>query len=214
MKDGIKETIDDRGRLVHLRKSSSGTIIETYYIGRDCEGPIKHEDGKEYIDVDGQRRYWGGIIDPLPDDQRIRLLNEFTVFIIKPDGMKMEIGKAVSHLIKMSGGNVVAEHDFVYDNIMIRKMYPHFFAKEWEQDLFDYLKSGVSRCFLVRGKHPHRNMFLLRNAIRHLFSCNKDPRVKSVVHCAQRQSDAIKQALLFFSLEEVVTLVGLKKSKQ
>jgi hypothetical protein len=93
---------------------------------------------------------------------------------------------------------------------MIRKMYPHFFAKEWEQELFDYLKSGPSRCYLVKGKHPHRKLVGLRNAIRHLFGCNKGPRVKSLVHCAQRQSDAVRQALLLFTLEEVVEFVGLR----
>jgi len=211
MNGSISEAIDEKGRLVRLTKSPDGITVETYYIGRDCEGVIHHEGGREYVEVDGQRRYWGGIIDPLPNDRRIRSLNDFTVFIIKPDGMKMEMGKVVNHLIVKSGGTIVAERDFVYDDLMIRKMYPHFFAKEWEQNLFDYMKSGTSRCFLVKGKHPHREMFTLRNAIRYLFGYNNGPRVKSLVHCAQRQSDAIKQALLFFSFEEIVTLVGLKK---
>lgn len=210
MKDGINEQIDDRGRLVRLTKSSNGTVIETYYIGRDCEGIIKHEGEMEYVEVDGQKRYWGGIIDPLPNDRRIRSLNEFTVFVIKPDGMMMEMGKAIRYLIEGSGGTIVAERDFIYDDLMIRKMYPHFFAKEWERDLFDYMKSGTSRCLLVRGKNPHRTMFVLRNDIRQLFGCNGGPKVRSLVHCAQRQSDAVKQAMLFFSLEEVVALVGLK----
>lgn len=210
MKGIIEEAIDNKGRMVRLTKSPDGTIVETYYIGRDCEGVIKYEGDQEYIEVDGQKRCWGGIIDPLPHDRRIRSLNEFTVFIIKPDGMKMEMGKMVSHLISRSGGTIVADRDFIYDDITIRKMYPHFFAKEWEKSLFDYLRSGTSRCFLVKGKHPHRKMLTLRNAIRHLFGYNNGPRVKSLVHCAQRQGDAIKQALLFFSLEEVVVSVGVR----
>ena len=211
MKAKFDEQIDDKGRLVRVSKSVDGGPNEVYYLGRDCEGLIHHEDGREYIDVDGQRRYWGGIIEPLPNDRRIRFLNQFTVFTIKPDGMIMQLGMAVKHLIEKSNGIVVAERDFTYVDATIRKMYPHFFAKEWELDLFEYLKSGPSRCFLVRGEHPHRDMFNLRNSIRHLFRCNQGPRVKSLVHCAQRQSDAVKQALLFFSLDEIVASVGVKR---
>lgn len=210
MKENV-EIIDAKGRIVRLTKSLDGTIIETYYMGRDCEGLIQHEGDAEYIEVHGQKRYWGGIIDLLPNDQRIRFLNEFTVFIVKPDGMRMSLEKAIRYLIDKSGGAVVIERDFVYDDTSIRKMYPHFFAKEWERELFDYLMSGPSRCFLVRGEHVHRTMFTLRNAIRQLFGCNNGPQVKSLVHCAQRQSDAVRQALLFFSLEEVVSAVGLKR---
>ncbi len=211
MKESVNETIDDKGRLVRLTKAIDGTVVETYYIGRDCEGLIRHEGDLEYIEVDGQKRYWGGIIDPLPSDRRIRSLNDFTVFIIKPDGMKMEMGRMIHSLIEKYRGTIVAERDFIYIDATIRKMYPHFFAKEWEQDLFDYLKSGTSRCFLVRGKHPHRDMFNLRNAIRHLFGYNDGARVKSLVHCAQRQSDAVRQALLFFSIQEIVDVVGLRR---
>lgn len=210
MKQGIMEAVDEKGRLVRLTRTSGGKVTETYYIGRDCEGVIRYEDDKEYILVDGEKRYWGGVIDPLPNDGRIPLLNEFTVFIIKPDGVKMNLMKAVKHLIGNAKGKVVAERDFLYDDLMIRKMYPHFFAKAWEQELFDYLKSGSCRCFLVTGGHPHRKLVSLRNAIRHLFGCNRGPRVKSLVHCAQRQSDAVRQALLFFTLDEIVDHVGLK----
>ena len=210
MNESVIECVDSKGRFIRVTKASDGTVIETYYIGRDCEGLIKHEGDKEFVEVDGKRRYWGGIIDPLPSDRRIRLLNEFTVFIVKPDGVKMEIGRMVHCLIGKYGGTVVAERDFTYVDATVRKMYPHFFAKEWEKDLFDYLMSGPSHCFLVRGKNPHRNLFNLRNAIRHLFGYNNRDRVKSLVHCAQKQSDAIRQALLFFTIEEIVTLVGLK----
>lgn len=204
------EIIDEKGRLVRLTKNTDGEVVETYYIGRDGEGWIKYEGNEEYIEIDGQKRYWGGIIDPLPADSRIRSLNEFTVFIIKPDGIQLSLERAVKFLIGKAGATVVAERDFTYTEESIRKMYPHFFAKEWEQDLFTYLMSGQSRCLLVASKHVHRKMLSLRNSIRHLFGCNGGPKVKSLVHSAQRQSDALKQALLFFSLDEVVSSVGLK----
>ncbi len=209
MSEGAREIIDDKGRRVRITRSPEGSVTEIFYIGRDCEGVVKLEEGMEYVETDGQKRYWGGIIDPLPNDRRIRQLNNFTVFVVKPDGMKLELGKAIRHLITVSKGNIVAERDFIYDDAMIRRMYPHFFAKEWEKDLFDYLKSGHSRCLLIRGDNPHGDMINLRNSIRQLFGCYGG-KVVSLVHCAKQQDEAIKQALLFFRLEEIVTHVGLK----
>lgn len=207
---GVVEAIDVKGRPVRFTRASDGSIVETYYIGRDCEGVIKYEGDREYIVFNGEKRYWGGIIDSLPNDPRIKSLNEFAVFIIKPDGMRMELGKSIRYLIAKSKGAIVAERDFVYNDTTIRKMYPHFFTEEWEQILFDYLKSGTSRCFLVTGEHSHRRMFSIRNAVRHLFGYDDQPRVENLVHCTRRQSDAIREALLFFSLGEIVTSVGLK----
>lgn len=204
------EVIDDEGRPVRLTRASDGSIVETYYIGRDCEGVIEHEGNQEYIIVNGEKRYWGGIIDPLPSDPRIKSLNDFTLFVVKPDGIKMGLGESIGHLIAKWGGTIVAERDFVHDDITIRKIYPYFFTKEWERHLFDYLKSGISQCFLVRGKHPHRKMFALRDAIRDFFGYGSEPRVENLVHCAPRQNDAIRQTLLLFSLEEIVASVGLK----
>lgn len=209
-KQSSREEIDDKGRLVRVTRCTDGRTIETYYIGRDAEGVIKVEGNLEYIEVNGQRRYWGGIINPLPGDSHIKLLNDFTVFIIKPDGMMMDLGKAMQYLIEQSSAIVVAKRDFIYDDATIRRMYPHFFAREWEKDLFEYLKSGPSRCLLVTGEHPHRKMLTVRNAVRTLFGCNGGPKVKSLVHCAQWQSTAIQQALLFFTLDEIVNFVGLK----
>lgn len=206
-----KETVDSKGRLVRLTKAPDGSVVQTYYIGRDCEGVIQVEGAQEYVDVDGEKRYWGGIIDPLPSSPKLESLSDFTVFVIKPDGMSIELGCAVAHLIELYGGKVISERDFTFTDTMVRKMYPHFFARTWEQELFDYLKSGVSRCFLVGGEYPHRRMFTLRNAIRHLFDRDHGPQVRSLIHCAQRQSDAIRQALLLYSLEELVALVGVRR---
>jgi nucleoside diphosphate kinase len=210
--EGSGELIDSRGRFVRLMRTSDGSPTETYYMGRDCEGIIKvDEGGREFIEVEGDKRYWGGLIDPLPDDPRIQALDEFVVFMLKPDGIKLGLGKAIVHLIEQSGGTIVIEKDFFFDEVTIRKMYPYFFAEEWKQQLFDYLVSGSSRCFLIKGEHVQRKMFTLRNSIRQLFGCNSNPQVVSLVHCAQRQSDSIKQAILFFSLDEIVTAVGLKQ---
>ena len=205
------ESIDQKGRLVRLTRSPDGRVVETYYIGRDCEGVIKlDEQGREFVDVNGEKRFWGGLIDALPSDKRIRSLDEFVVFVLKPDGMRMELGKAVTFLIVQEGGKIVAERDFVFDETSIRKMYPHFFAEEWKQQLFDYLMSGPSRCFLIKGEFAHRKMFALRNSIRQLFGHGTEPRVMSLVHCSQRQNDSVKQALLHFSLDEIVATVGLR----
>ena len=210
----IEEAPDDKGRLCRLTKSSDGTVLQALYIGHEISGIIKHEGKNEYIEIDGQKRYWRGIIDPLPSDERLHSLNNFVVFVIKPDGMKMEMAKAIRCLIEAVGGAIVMEHDFVYNEIMIRKMYPYFFDPAWEQELFDYLKSGTSRCLLVRGEDICSKMFTLRNSIRRLFGYDKGPCVVNLVHSSKEQIEALRQAMIFFSLEEIVTAVGLTPKLQ
>lgn len=204
-----KETIDNKGRPVRVSISPDGNISCAYYLGRDAEGLIKIEDNKEYVEVDGEKRYWGGIIEPLPNDSRIQQLNDFSVMVIKPDGTELSLERAIIHLIECSGGEIILSRNFVYNENLIRRMYPHFFNPQWEQELFDYLMSGSSQCLLVKGKKIHHTLFAIRNDIRHLFGYDKEPRVRNLVHSARKQSDAIRQALLFFTLDEIVDSIGL-----
>jgi len=201
--------IDEKGRLVRIMKRGDGSI-ESYYTGRDAEGVIQLEGEREFLDVDGERRYWGGIIVPLPNDRRIRLLKDFTFFSIKPDGMRIGLRKMIEYLIHDAGYSIVAQKAIVFDEILVRKMYPYFFTEDWERRLVTYLTSKPSYCFLITGVNVHHKMHALRNSLRHLLGCNGNPTVTSFVHCAERQIFAIQQALLFFSLEELIGIIGLR----
>lgn len=207
-------TTDGAGRPVRITGAPDGRSNERYYLGPDCEGPIKTEGGFEFVEVNGEKRYWGGVIDPPPTDPRIPLLNDFTVFVIKPDGMDLRLDQLVTKLIERTPSRIVAERDFIFDDSAIRKMYPYFFTRQWEADLFAYLKSGISRCILATGNGCHARLFAVRNAVRHSFGVAGAPRIRNLVHCADRQSDAIHQALLFFSLERIVGAVGLGERRK
>jgi nucleoside diphosphate kinase len=180
-------------------------------MGRDAEAEIKVDnEGREYIKVGKERRYWGGIIESLPADERIHRLNDFTMVAIKPDGMALGIEQAVTYLISRCKCEVVGFKDVLFDQTMIRKLYPHFFAETWEKLLFDYMMSGKTRCLIVKGKNVHSKMMVLRNSIRHLFGLNGRPRVKSLIHCAQTKRYAITQALIVYDLDELVKIVGIR----
>ncbi len=205
--------IDGKGRLVQVIKRDDGTV-ETFYTGRDAEGVIQKEGEREFICINGEKRYWGGIIDPIPNDRRLQLLRDFTFLSIKPDGVRLGIRKMVEYLIRNAGCTIVAHKDITFDERLVRKMYPYFFTEEWERQLVEYMTSGPSHCFLVTGDNVQRKMYSLKHAIRQLFGCDGAPVVPSFVHCAERQIFAVQQALMFFSLEELVERVGLKNSNK
>jgi len=201
--------IDEQGRPVRIMQRDNGGI-ESYYTGRDAEGVIQHEGKREFLNVDGEKRYWGGIIEPLPNDRRIQFLNDFTFLSIKPDGMRIGIRKMMEHLIRNSRCSIVAQKNITFDEVLVRKMYPYFFTEEWERQLVAYMTSRPSHCFLITGENVHRKMYALKHSVRRLMGCDGGPVVASFVHCAERQIFAIQQSLLFFSVEELVGFVGLK----
>jgi len=164
----------------------------------------------EFIVVGGEKRYWGGIINPLPDDRRIQSLRDFALFLIKPDGVRIGIQKMTEYLIHNAGCSIVTQKEVVFDETLVRKMYPYFFAEEWERQLIAYMTSGPSHCFLVTGKDVHSKMYSLRNSIRHLLGCGGSPTVANFAHCSEKQIFAVRESLLFFSLEELMGFIGLK----
>ena len=102
MKEAGHGKIDEKGRPVRIMQRDDGGV-ESYYTGRDAEGVIQLEGKREFLDVDGERRYWGGIIEPLPNDRRIQSLKDFTFMSIKPDGMRIGIRKMMEYLIGTRG---------------------------------------------------------------------------------------------------------------
>jgi len=210
MKTTKDELIDKKGRSVRMVKRDGGGV-GFYYQGRDAEGLIEHDEGGEFIVFNGEKRHWGGIIDPLPDDGRIQSLRDFTLFSVKPDGVRIGIVKMVEYLIKNFGGEIAAQKDVVFNETLTRKMYPYFFTEEWERELIAYMTLGPSHCFLVTGTEVHRGMYSLRNSIRRLFGCYGKPVVANFVHCSEGQIFAVQESLLFFTPEELIRLVGLKK---
>lgn len=197
---------DEKGRLVTTLYQDGMEL--KYYTGLGAQGIIMRDCNGEYIVINGERRYWRGIIDPLPLDPRLEKLKEFSFVVLKPDALARGLYSEILSFLKGEGFKIVVERNILFDSELIYKMYPYFMDQEWECSLIRYLTSGISHCFLLEGKNVVNKLLTIRQRIRELYAKSV---LENLIHCSDSREEAIRGALLIFEIDEIVNSVGCER---
>jgi len=211
-KDGKQEIIDEKGRRIVVFKRRKWKI--RYYEGYDGKGEIiKDTDNKEYIIVNGKKRYWIGEIKPLPNDKRLKNLKKFGFIIFKPEVQEKNIGSKIISIFKEKGFRVITKKYFRFNQELIIKLYPAFMDKNWKEELVAYLNSELSCCLLIHVPNDTideiKELSKIKQSIRKKWKIPKNA-MKNIVHSPDSKENLIREALLFFKIEELVRLIGYK----
>lgn len=196
---------DERGRPVVILYQNGQRL--KYHMGSDARGIIMEDCGGEYIKVGSEKRYWRGIIDPLPRDSILWRLQEFGFVMLKPDALARGLYLEILTFLKEQGFRTVGERVVLFSRQLVYKMYPFFIGQELEDGLVRYLTSELSSCFLVKGDDVIDGLLVVRQRIRELHGASP---MTNLIHCSDSRENAIREALLIFEIDEIVDSVGLK----
>lgn len=199
-----QQYFDEKNRPVKEVFTEEGS--EKYYLGSDAEGVIKEdEEGNEYIEVDGERRYWRGKIEPIPDDSRLDEIPKFSFGFLKPDAKQRNLRREI--LLEIRNKAEIESHkSFQFDPELVYKMYPHFFEKSWEQALLKYLCSNTSLAFLAFGNCICERMNAVRDRIRKKYQKPDLHPVVNLIHVADSREDSLRECLLVYDIDELVDI--------
>lgn len=207
MTERTRYFIDHMGRLV--RRVQFHGKEYAYYFGNNTQGIIEHDADGDYIVVDGQKRYWRGIAEQIPDE--LLFLKDFSICILKPDARRSALEGEIRGLIS-NNFTIITERDILLNREKIFRLYPYFFTSDFEIELLKYLSSGPSCGILVSGHDIIKRAIELRNYIRLMYNHGeKKHPVYNLVHSADNQEEAIRGALQFFTADELICLIGLKE---
>jgi len=201
MKKEIVE-IDENGRPV-IRRFVGG-VEKIYYVGPDANGYIEKDDRGEYIIVNGEKRYWQGILRRQEVDVRLTQSNDLGFAILKPDVFRLGLYGYMVSLITEQDLHILLEKNVRFDKELVLSMYPYFYEAEWERNLLEYFTSGTSACLLLKGHKAVEKISRIRARTRSEFSKRNCHPTKNLFHAPDSQNDAARELLLIFSEEEIV----------
>ncbi len=178
------------------------------YVGPDAHGFITESSEGDYIMVGNEKRWWRGIIDPIPDDPRLNSLNEFGFCSIKPDAFKRGLDSAIKEELSLRGFVLMGEKTVQMRQSDIFRLYPYFFEPEWESVLVGYFTSGITQFMILHGESVTERLLEARKTIRGVYRNPQEHPVMNLFHCSDSNAEAIREALLFFNVEELIGCVG------
>jgi|GEM_PF-1542525 len=178
------------------------------YVGPDAHGFIVENDVGDYIMVGNEKRWWRGIIDPLPNDPRLDFLKDFGLCSIKPDAFQRGLQTVIKDAIASQGFRIIAEKTLQMERDDIFRLYPYFFESEWESVLVRFFSSGMTQFMILRGESVVSRLLEMRKEIREKYRNPDEHPVMNLFHCSDSKADAIREAILFFTVDELVQYVG------
>lgn len=177
------------------------------YVGPDAHGFIFEDENGEYIKVGNEKRWWRGVLDPLPDDSRLSRLKKFGFCSIKPDAYERNLDGFIRTELE-SIGRIVGEKRVLLEESNLFRLYPYFFEPEWETVLIEYFCSSPTLFIVLAGESVTDKLLELRRKIRSSYRIPKEHPIRNLFHCSDSQVEAIREAIIFFSVEELIKLVG------
>jgi len=197
---------DEENRRVVLVEQSGQPA--KYYRGPDTEGVIDADAVGEYILVDGQKRYWRGVIDREPIDQESAEFNLGFV-ILKPDALARNLDEVIIKALETAGVRIVATRRVKLTERDVRRLYPYFCTPEWETALLKYMLSGECICLIVEMSGLTDDLLSLRARIRADFTMEgEQASVVNLIHVSDSVSDALREARIFFDSNELAQFGG------
>lgn len=199
------QTFDSKNRPICLVRVNGQRL--KLYVGPDAHGFIFEDESGEYIKVGNEKRWWRGVLDPLPDDSRLSRLNKFGFCSIKPDAYERNLDGFIRTELEAIG-KIVGEKKVLIKKSNLFRLYPYFFEPEWESVLVEYFCSSPTLFMVLAGESVTDRLLELRSKIRLNYRIPKEHPIRNLVHCSDSQAEAIREAVIFFELEELIKLVG------
>lgn len=187
--------LDHKNRPTVTVRSASGEDVRVYR-GVDATGIVSTDSGGEYVIVNGEKRYWRGII-PATKCSEVAGADDFGIIILKPDTLSRGLGEEIRRTLKHEGFQVVAETEKCLTPEEVFRLYPYFFEPDWEKHLLEYLGSDPSICLIVRRHDSIGPLLRMRDFVRMEKGRNDHP-VINLLHCADSRRDAAKELGIFF----------------
>ncbi len=194
---------DQEGRLVRMI-GMAGTR-RPYYSHAGTTGFIETDSRGEFIEMEGRKRYWRGIIRDYPD--HLLALEDFCVCILKPDAKRSELREEVLELLQKDLA-ILYQKEIWLDKQDVFRLYPYFFEEEWENELLGYMTSDSSLLMIVKGDDVYRKLSALKTRIRQKYAAPDGHPVRNLVHCSDDKDEAVREALVFFGAGELCDLIN------
>ncbi len=201
---------DSKNRPVCLVDLNGRTL--QLYVGPDAHGFIHQDQYGEYIRVGNEKRRWRGILDRLPNDIALDSLEEFGLCALKPDAFERNLDGVILDRIHEMGLHVVRRKDIVMEKNHLFQLYPYFFEKEREQMLKRHFFAGLMSFMLVKGVSVTETLLAIRKETRSKYRIPEEHPVKNLFHCADFAEEALREAVIFFSIPDIVDAVGRRKA--
>lgn len=190
--------LDSENRPFKNRETPTGEIVRVY-CGVDASGIVRTDGDGEYIVVNGEKRYWRGIVPT--DGGGVGVISEDVgIVVLKPDTISRGHDGEIRSLLKHEGFQVVAESRRCLTPQEIFRLYPYFFEPDWEKHLLEYLGSDPSICLMIRRRDSIGPLLKIRDMIR-LEKRRTDHPVINLLHCADTRRDAGKELEIFFGAD-------------
>lgn len=177
-----------------------------YYMGIDAQGFIREDQEGEYILVGTEKRYWRGVIPPVPHSLQATWLDSLGVVVLKPDADERGLRETIITEVGALGFGIVTHRQFQFSAELVYRMYPYFFTREWECQLVTYLTRGVSHFYLVRGNNATLRLLELRKRIRRRYCSKHEHPVVNVMHCPDSVEESLREAHLFLGRKTISAL--------
>lgn len=194
--------LDEKNRKVILVEENG--VVERYYDGPDVQGIIMSDIAGEYVLHNGQKRYWRGIIDPMPEAINQLSIEPIGFIVLKPDCVKRNLVSDVISELESADIEIVTSKRVHLSSIDVYRLYPYFHTPDWEEELVIYMSSGESVCLITRLDGFSGNLKQLRIRIREMFrDKQEESKVVNVIHISDSSEDSLREALIFFDLSEL-----------
>lgn len=152
----------------------------------------------DFIIVNGEKRYWRGIIDDVPE---LNVQKELGLVIIKPDGVKEGLTDQIMNDILLLPLTPLLQQKIVLNEERVLRLYAYFHTESFLKELIHYMTSSSSLFILVSGKNVSDLLFNYKKELRKKL-CRENP-LKNIIHCSDCSKNALREALIVFSLEEI-----------
>ncbi|MFA6594411.1 MAG: nucleoside-diphosphate kinase [Candidatus Buchananbacteria bacterium] len=194
----MRATIDESGRPIINLDDELGRRI---YKGKDADGAeIEKDEEGEFVIVDGEKRYWRGIIDPAVAAIDFDDFIDACLVILKPDALQRRLDEEIIGWFMAANLSVKQQKKITFTAPLIYRFYPYFFSFDWEKDLIDYLTSGPSLAFLLAGEDAIEKSMEVKRCVRQTFCHEVDikPRLINLLHCSDSVADTVRESSLIF----------------
>jgi nucleoside diphosphate kinase len=210
--DWIREhtVLDSKNRPVCQVKLNDKTL--QLYVGPDAHGFIHRDRYGEYIRVGNEKRRWRGILGGAPGGLVLEDFEEFGLCALKPDAFVRGLDGVIIDIIREKGLDIVQRKDIVLKEEELFRLYPYFFEKEWEFMLKRHFLSDSMSFMLIKGSSVTASLLALRKEIRSTYRIPEEHPVRNLFHCADFAEEALREALIFFSVDEIIDAVGSRRS--
>ncbi|ARU60388.1 hypothetical protein CBW65_04385 [Tumebacillus avium] len=129
---------------------------------------------------------------------------EYTVAVIKPDGMELQVELQFESLLEKYGLTVCSSKQ----SRLSQRDVEAVFAKNSPQ-YFMYMTSGPVNAYLLRGFRASEALYFLKQEIRAAYACEERGIMKNLIHSCDVGNEFAMQSRFFFPEDEFEYCMGI-----